>query len=374
MGLPQLTFELKKAADTVVARTTQGIIGMILKDTKALGVHVIYQESDIPTDLGADNIAYIKRALTGYINRPSCIYLAVVDSTSGTVSGGFADLGQYSYDYLVGPPDIASPDTTSLATLVINQRKNRYIGKLVLPNTACDNEGIINFTASNIKVGSATYDAGDYASRIAGVLAGTPADCSATTAPLSEVTGVDAVEDPDEAIDGGELILINDGRQVKLSRAVTSLVTLGDKPAALKKIKMVAAVDLIRYYALTTIEDNYQGKCANTYDNKCILLTAVRGYLQTLENGDVLLEKSSGAELDAKAIREFLIDQATEAGDMDEVKRIKALANAAVIKEDTGSYVFIRIYGYVLDAMEDFAVVLEVSNGLMAAYRRLGYC
>ena len=366
MGLPQLTFELKKAADTVVARTTQGIIGMILKDTKALGVHVIYQESDIPTDLGADNIAYIKRALTGYINRPSCIYLAVVDSTSGTVSGGFADLGQYSYDYLVGPPDIASPDTTSLATLVINQRKNRYIGKLVLPNTASDNEGIINFTASNIKVGSATYDAGDYASRIAGVLAGTPADCSATTAPLSEVTGVDAVEDPDEAIDGGELILINDGRQVKLSRAVTSLVTLGDKPAALKKIKMVAAVDLIRYYALTTIEDNYQGKCANTYD-KCILLTAVRGYLQTLENGDVLLEKSSGAELDAKAIREFLIDQATEAGDMDEVKRIKALANAAVIKEDTGSYVFIRIYGYVLDAMEDFAVVLEVSNGLMAA-------
>ena len=174
MGLPQLTFELKKAADTVVARTTQGIIGMILKDTKALGVHVIYQESDIPTDLGADNIAYIKRALTGYINRPSCIFLAVVDSTSGTVSGGFADLGQYSYDYLVGPPNIASPDTTSLATLVTNQRTNRYIGKLVLPSTASDNEGIINFTATNIKVGSTTYDAGDYASRIAGVLAGAP--------------------------------------------------------------------------------------------------------------------------------------------------------------------------------------------------------
>ena len=367
MGLPQLTFELQKAASTVVARTTQSIVGMILKDTKALGVHVIYQENDIPTELGADNVAYIKRALIGHINRPLCIYLAVVDSTSGTVSGGFADLGQYSYDYLVGPPDIASPDTTNLATLVINQRKNRYIGKLVLPNTASDNEGVINFTASNIKVGSTTYDAGDYASRIAGVLAGTPADCSATNAPLPEVTGVDAVEDPDDAIDDGELILVNDGRQVKLSRAVTSLVTQGDKPAALKKIKAVAAVDLIRYYALTTIEDNYLGKCANTYDNKCILLTALRGYLQTLENGDVLLEKSSGAELDATAIREFLIDQATTAGDADEVNRIKALDDAAVIKEDTGSYVFIRIYGYVLDAMEDFAVVLEVSNGLMAA-------
>ena len=367
MGLPQLTFELQKAASTVVARTTQSIVGMILKDTKALGVHVIYQENDIPTELGADNVAYIKRALIGHINRPLCIYLAVVDSTSGTVSGGFADLGQYSYDYLVGPPDIASPDTTNLATLVINQRKNRYIGKLVLPNTASDNEGIINFTASNIKVGSTTYDAGDYASRIAGVLAGTPADCSATNAPLPEVTGVDAVEDPDDAIDDGELILVNDGRQVKLSRAVTSLVTQGDKPAALKKIKAVAAVDLIRYYALTTIEDNYLGKCANTYDNKCILLAALRGYLQTLEDGDVLLEKSSSAELDATAIREYLIGQATPAGNTDEVNRIKALDDAEVIREDTGSYVFIRLAGYVLDAMEDFAIILEVSNGLLAA-------
>ena len=367
MGLPQLTFELQKAASTVVARTTQSIVGMILKDTKALGVHVIYQENDIPTELGADNVAYIKRALIGHINRPLCIFLAVVDSTSGTVSGGFADLGQYSYDYLVGPPDIASPDTTNLATLVINQRKNRYIGKLVLPNTASDNEGIINFTASNIKVGSTTYDAGDYASRIAGVLAGTPADCSATNAPLPEVTGVDAVEDPDDAIDDGELILVNDGRQVKLSRAVTSLVTQGDKPAALKKIKAVAAVDLIRYYALTTIEDNYLGKCANTYDNKCILLTALRGYLQTLEDGDVLLEKSSSAELDATAIREYLIGQATTAGNTDEVNRIKALDDAEVIREDTGSYVFIRLAGYVLDAMEDFAIILEVSNGLLAA-------
>ena len=367
MGLPQLTFELQKAASTVVARTTQSIVGMILKDTKALGVHVIYQENDIPTELGADNVAYIKRALIGHINRPLCIYLAVVDSTSGTVSGGFADLGQYSYDYLVGPPDIASPDTTNLATLVINQRKNRYIGKLVLPNTASDNEGIINFTASNIKVGSTTYDAGDYASRIAGVLAGTPADCSATNAPLPEVTGVDAVEDSDDAIDDGELILVNDGRQVKLSRAVTSLVTQGDKPAALKKIKAVAAVDLIRYYALTTIEDNYLGKCANTYDNKCILLAALRGYLQTLEDGDVLLEKSSSAELDATAIREYLIGQATTAGNTDEVNRIKALDDAEVIREDTGSYVFIRLAGYVLDAMEDFAIILEVSNGLLAA-------
>lgn len=110
---------------------------------------------------------------------------------------------------------------------------------------------------------------------------------------------MDAVSNPDSAIDGGELILVDDGRQIKLGRAVTSLVTTTGKPAALRKIKMTSAVDLIRYYAVTTIEDEYQGKCSNSYDNKCILLTALRTYLQSLEDGSVLLRDSSGAEMDA---------------------------------------------------------------------------
>ena len=35
MGLPQLTIHLNKAPDTVAARTAQGVIGMIVKDTKS---------------------------------------------------------------------------------------------------------------------------------------------------------------------------------------------------------------------------------------------------------------------------------------------------------------------------------------------------
>ena len=37
------------------------------------------------------------------------------------------------------------------------QRKGRYIGKAVPPDTAADHEGIINFTASNIKAVSYTH-------------------------------------------------------------------------------------------------------------------------------------------------------------------------------------------------------------------------
>ena len=80
MGLPELTFTLKKAAETVSTRISRGAVALILRDSKANGVHVVCQESDIPTTLGADNIAYIKRALMGYINRPSGVRLRCAGS------------------------------------------------------------------------------------------------------------------------------------------------------------------------------------------------------------------------------------------------------------------------------------------------------
>ena len=269
MGLPELTFTLKKAAETVSTRISRGAVALILRDSKANGVHVVCQESDIPTTLGADNIAYIKRALMGYINRPSAVYVSVVPA-AGTIAAGFGALAAYTYDYIAGPPDISAEDATALAALVKERRKLRYIGKAVLPNTAADYEGVINFVSAGIAAGGKTaFSAAAYCSRIAGMLAGTPAQCSATYAQLSEVTGVTATENPDAAVDAGKLFIIDDGRVRKLSRAVTSKVTIGDtEPEALKKIKMTAAIDLIRYYAVSSVEDDYFGKCANTYDDK----------------------------------------------------------------------------------------------------------
>lgn len=359
MGLPELTFSLKKAADSVATRVSAGIVAMILRDAKANGLHTINRESDIPADLGVANIAAIKRAMAGYITKPDVVYVSVI-AADADIAAGFQALAGHSYDYLVGPVDISADDAQALADLVKEQRVKRYVGKAVLPDTAADDEGIINFVASGIKAGSDSFTAAQYASRIAGILAGTPAECSATYAALEELTGVDAVDNPDAAVDAGKLFLIDDGRQVKLSRAVTSKVTLGeDDPDMLKKIKLVAALDLIRYYAITTVEDEYLGKCANTYDNKCILLVAFSDFFASLEAQNVIQEGSSGAELDAEAIRTYLLEQAEAAGDSTEVTRVKSLTDEALRKEDTGSHVFLHLYGHVLDAMEDFHITLE---------------
>ena len=357
MGLPTINFRLEKAAQTVAARISQGNVALIVRDANATGVYAIYQESDIPAALSASNIAYIKRALIGYINRPAVVYVAVIASNA-TIDKGFNALKTYSYDYLAGPSNISSADATALANMVIESRELRYIGKGVLPNTASDNEAIINFVAAGIKSGATAFTTAEYCSRIGGILAGTPADCSATYAQLPELTAVDAIEDPDAAVDAGKFILIDDGRRIKTGRAVTSKVTLADnEPKGLKKIKMTAAIDLIRYYAVTTIEDEYQGKCANSYDNKCVLLTAIRGYLQTLEANDVLRRGSSSVALDPAATRAFLVT-----ADPDNAAKYKAMADAQIIKQDTGSHVFLRLTGYVLDAMEDFDIGLLVGN------------
>ena len=41
MGLPELTFTLKKAAETVSTRISRGAVALILRDAKANGVHVV---------------------------------------------------------------------------------------------------------------------------------------------------------------------------------------------------------------------------------------------------------------------------------------------------------------------------------------------
>lgn len=365
MGLPTLTFTLKKAATSVSSRITNGAVALILRDSKANGVHTVCRESDIPAALGVNNAAYIKRALVGNINTPSVIYVSVV-GTTGTIAAGFDALSAYTYDYIAGPPDISAEDATALAALVKERRKLRYIGKAVLPNTAADYEGVINFVSSGIVAGGTTFSAAAYCSRIAGMLAGTPAQCSVTYAQLSEVTGVTATESPDAAVDAGKLFIIDDGRVRKLSRGVTSKVTIGDtEPTALRKIKMTAAIDLIRYYAVTSIEDEYFGKCANTYDDKCILLLAMQEYLKTLESAKVLEDGSSSAALDAEAIRAYLVKLATDAGDTARAESIRKMSDTAVVKEDTGSKVFLKLSGYIMDAMEDFDITFEVSSGVV---------
>ena len=157
MGLPELIFSYRAAAEQVVARSRQGVAALLLQDAGlTAGVYTVAQEADIPSELGADNADYVKRCLVGAATRPRKVYLSVVDA-EGTADTALEQLTPLDYDYVAGFPDADAADAKALADAVIAKRKGNYIGKAVVANHTADNVGVINFTTSGIKAAAGTY-------------------------------------------------------------------------------------------------------------------------------------------------------------------------------------------------------------------------
>jgi len=250
-------------------------------------------------------------------------------------------------DYLAGPADCSEEEAATIAGWIKTQRTNDYTPKAVLPKVKADSEGVVNFTTDEIKADGKTYNTAQYCSRIAGMLAGTPMTISCTYAPLPEVTDIKRLTkvEMDAAIDAGELILYHDGEKVKIGRGVTSLTTLTvDKGEAFKKIKIVETVEMIRTDIRRTAQDSFIGRYPNSYDNKCLLITAIKGYFEQLEAEGILARGKSEVRIDLEAQELHL-----KAKGMDTSK----MSEQEVKEADTGSNVFLWAKISILDAVED---------------------
>ena len=217
----------------------------------------------------------------------------------------------------------------------------------VLPDCKADHEAIINFTTTNIKVGEKTYTNAQYCSRIAGILAGTPLNISATYYVLNEITDVPHIRksDANKKIDAGELVLINDGEKCKIGRAVNSLTSTREGiNEDYKKIKIVSIMDLIHTDIKKTFENEYTGKYANSYDNQVQFCLSVEGYFDELEKGTILAKKLNEVHVDIEAMKSYWKKRGIDLSD----------AKQQEIEENTcGSNVFLKGKVKILDAMED---------------------
>lgn len=352
MGLPNINIAFVTAAASAIKLSAKGVVAVIIKDSAANGGIELTDTTKIPATLSAANKAYIAQAFAGYINAPRKVIVYVLPTSAEDLNAALDFMGNQKFDYLVGPPDCTADEATDIATWVKTKRENKYTYKAVLPNSPSDNEGIVNFTAEDIKVGTTTYTTAQYCARIAGVIAGTPMTISCTYATLPEVTDVKRLtnEELDDAIDNGELVLLFDGEKVKTGRGVNSLkTTTAEKGEIFKKIKIVEAIDMMQSDIRMTAQDNYIGKYANSYDNKCILLTAIRGYFDTLVTDGILSDYS--VDFDSTAIANYLTQHGTD---------ISQLTDQQIRQSGTGSEVFLSGYVNILDAIEDIALKLSV--------------
>ncbi|RCX13261.1 tail sheath protein [Anaerobacterium chartisolvens] len=353
LGLPQILVTFKSKASSIITRGSRGIVALVLKDASVSAVSVVEagDASAIPATLSESNRDIAGKAFIGGAKPPKKLILVVIPDNSTDYTGALSALETRRFDYLA-VPGIDAAGAAVVAGWVKDLRDEKDIKvKAVLPDTAADSEGIINFATGNIEVGAKTYSASMYTARIAGLLAGTPLNISATFWPLPEVTDIPRLTKSqyDEAIGVGKLVLYHDGEKVKIARAVNSLVTTtSDKGEDFKKIKMVDIMDMRHDDIKKTVEDSYIGKYPNSYDNKLLLVNAIKAYDEGMAN-DGLLDPAFNNEtgIDMQAQKEYLEGIGVNTSDMSDQQ----------IKEaNTHDRVFLQSNIKILDAIEDFTL------------------
>ncbi|WP_027624392.1 phage tail sheath subtilisin-like domain-containing protein [Clostridium lundense] len=359
MGLPNINIIFKSKANSAIQRGERGVVALIIKDNAKLNKKdiTITDIKDIPVELSAENKEQIELAFLGGVKAPKKVIVYVLPVESADYKEAQDYLETVKWDYLA-LPNVSEEDSIKIVAWIKGLRDNKDIKvKAVLPHTNADNEGIINFDTDEIKVRNNIYTAAQYCSRIAGLLAGMPLTMSATYFALPEVEDVPHLtkEEFDKAIDSGKFILINDGEKVKVGRAVNSLTTTTrDKGEDFKKILIVDKNDMWHDDIKRTVEDNYLGKYANTYDNKILLITAIQAYNDQLALERLLDNSSTDYNkvfVDVYAQKFYLKSIGI---DVDEMKQQE-------IKEaNTKDKVFIATNLKWTDAMEDFNINVSI--------------
>ncbi len=353
MGLPNINIAFSTAAVSAIKLSAKGIVAIIIKDAAAAGGHVLTDATQIPVTLGVENKAYIARAFTGYVNTPRKVIVFVEGTAETDLTEGLAFMALQKFDYLVGPPDCTADEAAAIASWTESQRTNNLIFKAVLPNLAADSEGIVNFTSDENKIGDVTYTAAQYCSRIAGLIAGTPMTISCTYATLPELTDVKRMTntDMDAAIDAGKFILLYDGEKVKTGRGVNSLqTTTADKGDAYKKIKIVEAIDMMQSDIRMTMQDSYIGKYSNSYDHKCLLITALKGYFAQVAIAGII-KSDYTVDINIDKQKAYLTSVGID---------VTKLTDQEIREADTGTHVFLVSTVHILDAIEDIDLAVNI--------------
>ena len=385
MGAPSMDIQFIERAITAVKRGERGIVLLWVKDSlpaAAVNPATIILNSDIPSGLSDATVEQIKLAMIGYTNAPKKVLVYSMgiseDAETAAVDAGYKKAMEASetvkFDYLAIPTVETDGKTQEVASWVKSMRDNkRKKIKAVLPKIKADHEGIINFTTDrNVKTETVTekngtktavdivYTAEQYCARIAGLIAGTPLTFACTYAPLTELSDCTRLTDIDTPVDNGEFIVFYDGEKVKVVRGVNSFVTTVDgKADSFKKIKIVEAMDMINDDIIKTAQDSYLGKYANSYSNKCLLISAISGYFAQLKRDGII--SSYSVSLDAEAIRTYLKGKGLKATLEDgTIKEVDECSDEEIITADTGSFVFLTGNVKILDAIEDIKMPIYI--------------
>lgn len=357
-GIVDIIIAFEEQGKTFNDRSKQGIVTIILKDTKK-AFYEITNENDIPKELSEKNKKYIEYAFFGYLNGKDVIKVKKVivgtyttdlvkEGESGTgIEKILEQLETTVFDY-VCIPEATQEQNDLLVSWIKSMREDGETPKALVANVSADNEGIINFT-TDVTVNGLQIPASNYVSRIAGLISSVPLTHSSTYAILSEIESVEKLDKEllNTKIENGELVLNRTAGKIRVARGVTSLTTLTDtKRKTYQKIKLVGITDLINKDIKTLYIDEFISKYPNSYDNKCLLIIGIRTYLDELAKLG-LIKSDFEIDIDLEKQKKYLINEGVDVSNMTD-KDIK-IADT----EDKGFY-YMKVK--LVDSMEDIYI------------------
>lgn len=349
MGLPEILINFSKNAVSAIKRSENGIVCVVVKDDTNITFtkkEYLYSTSIDKADYTTTNLVAIQSAFLGTPSKVIVVRIGTGDDFSVAVK--LLETFKYNWMCFI---DNTTGEQQAVATYIKskNASSKNFKYKAVLFNAATtDDMHLVNFTNSTVTPLDKTAISGYlYLPRIAGLLAGLPFTRSATYYVLTDLASVEAPDDVDDAVNGGKFTLFNDDGEVRVARAVNSLVTTDyDHPADMKKITIVEAMDLILEDISTEFKNNYVGKYKNNYDNQALLISAINSYFRGLAKENILDNSyTNEAYVDVETQREaWLATGETAAETWDETK-VKAMT--------FGSNVYLGGNIKILDAIED---------------------
>ena len=352
MGMPEINILFKTLAKTASIRSARGVACIIVKDSAVEGKYIYTREKQITQSFEESNLSLIKEAFNKYGVTKLVVY--AIKKSDGTLENALNNLKKVEINYLACNFALEENDITLLKQFK-GTRVNNNMDLQIIANTTADDEYFINFAATGIKVNGVSVEPHTFMCKLAFILASIPQTESATYYVLDDVTGVDEIENEDEAVEAGKLFITFDGEKYKLSRAVNSKTTLGaNEKKDLKKIKITAGKIIVKGDIYKVFRDKYVGKCNNDYNDRLSFVSEINRYLTNLAYEGILnIDYDNHVELDVQAMRDYI---ETEVGiDTSDMKDIDVLKDAEGL---CGSKVFIKGQVRFVDAMEDISLVL----------------
>lgn len=296
---PGLYINFEKAAEAQVLGGARGIVAIPVKtygvNAMAGEFYTIKNELEAEDRFGKSNIQSIRLILAGGASE---VLAYAMPSTP--LAEDYEEMREAfearPFNVFVFDGEVEESEQVATKEWLDRNRKEKKHFTFVTGGSALDDESpatgnarttlladdyIVNLVSGGV-VGTKEYPSGEYAAYIAGLIAGTPINKSITYAqvPLDDVTKRLRNVEIETALEAGSLVLVHDGEKVKVEQGIT---TSGEK------IRKVRARQAIASDIEKNARDNYIGKIDNNPAGQATLVSAIKLYLETLANENVLV-------------------------------------------------------------------------------------